>query len=142
MSLPKKKKPEVEEEEKPEEEEEKEEEQEIDINNLEWQNIATSNAFKVDIGDEIIFKPTSEPKQVKSGSAFVVDAYVYQWKSQNQVPQKGNATLYIQTVLGNAIIRAVQQYGLGNFVVHAKNKGRAKGKLYYDYEIKIAKVKQ
>jgi len=120
------------------------EEEEVDLNNIQWVDVTTNNAYKINPGDEVVFKPLSELRPVKNNSAWIVDAYVYSWKtSDGQVAHKNeNLTIYMQKVLATRLEDAINRYGVGNFVVYAKNKGRQPPNRYYMYEVKIGVVKQ
>jgi hypothetical protein len=120
------------------------EEEEVELNNVQWIDITTNNAYKINPGDEVIFKPLSELRPVKNNSAWIIDAFVYSWKtSDGQIVHKNeNVTIYMQKVLAMRLQDALTKYGIGNFIVYAKNKGRQPPNRYYMYEVKIGVVKQ
>jgi len=124
--------------------EEEEVEQNNILDNIQWVDVTTNNAYKINPGDEVIFKPLSELKPVKNNSAWLIDAFVYSWKtSDGQTTHKNeNMTIYMQKVLASRLEEAINKYGIGNFIVYAKNKGRQPPNRYYMYEVKIGVVKQ
>lgn len=115
-----------------------------ELSNVEWIDMTSRTAFKVNPGDEVIFKPLEQPKAVKNGSAWVVEAYVYMWKDSTgkTVHQNETLTIYMQKVLAMRVQDAIAMYGLGNFIVHAKNLGRVGSTRYYNYEVKVGVIKR
>lgn len=91
-------------------------------------------------GEEAIFIPLEEPRAVRNGTAWVVRAKILKWQGQNSVQPSDEATVYMQTLLAKAVMMAIQKYGVGNVAIYAKNLGKPKGKMYYDFEVKVAKV--
>ena len=96
--------------------------EDIDLNNVQWIDV-TSNVYKINPGDEVIFRPLSELREVRNGSAWIVTAYVYRWTDSTGKLLHQNATvdIYMQKVLAMRVKDATIQYGIGNFIVYAKN---------------------
>ena len=71
-----------------------------------------------------------------------MSAYVYRWTdaSGKVIHQNEIVDVYMQKVLANRLKDAIAQYGLGNFIVNAKNLGRQGNARYYNYMIKIGVV--
>ena len=115
--------------------------EDIDLNNVQWIDV-TSNVYKINPGDEVIFRPLSELREVRGGSAWVVTAYVYRWTDSTGKVLHQNATvdIYMQKVLAMRVKDATIQYGIGNFIVHAKNLGRQGNARYYSYQIRIGVI--
>jgi hypothetical protein len=115
--------------------------EEIDLNNVQWIDIS-SNVYKINPGDEVIFRPLSELREVRGGTAWVVTAYVYRWTDASRKVLHQNATvdIYMQKVLAMRLKDAITQYGIGNFIVYAKNLGRQGNARYYSYQIKIGVI--
>jgi hypothetical protein len=115
--------------------------EDIDLNNIQWIDIS-SNVYKINPGDEIIFRPLSELREVRGGTAWVITAYVYIWKDASGKVLHQNETLdvYMQKVLAMRVKDATAQYGINNFVVYAKNLGRQGKAMYYNYQIKIGVI--
>jgi hypothetical protein len=113
----------------------------IDLNNVQWIDIS-SNVYKINPGDEVIFRPLSELREVRGGTAWVVTAYVYRWTDASGKVLHQNATvdIYMQKVLAMRLKDAIAQYGIGNFIVYAKNLGRQGNARYYSYQIKIGVI--
>ncbi len=116
---------------------------EQDIYNLEWEDMTSSTAYLVRPGEEVVFRPLELPRKVKGGNASVVLAEVVYWKDANGnvTRQNEKVVIMLQTIPTNRLEQAIQKYGVGNFYMYVKNKGRPKGVRYYDYDIKVAKVK-
>ena len=123
MSVPKKKKV--------------EEEDELDV---EWEEVNTGGtAYKLSPNEWAIVKVISEPRPIKGGQSFIVDAEVIQWNGENP-PKKGETVpMILQTLLAKAVQNAINEKGLP-ILVYAKNLGK-KGKPYYQFEVKVAKPK-
>jgi len=115
--------------------------EDIDLNNVQWIDV-TSNVYKINPGDEVIFRPLSELREVRNGSAWIVTAYVYRWSDGTGKVLHQNTTLdiYMQKVLAMRVKDAIIQYGIGNFIVHAKNLGRQGNARYYSYQIRIGVI--
>ncbi len=105
--------------------------------------MTSSTAYLVRPGEEVVFRPLELPRKVKGGNASVVLAEVVYWKDANGnvTRQNEKVVIMLQTIPTNRLEQAIQKYGIGNFYMYAKNKGRPKGVRYYDYDIKVAKVK-
>jgi len=115
--------------------------EDIDLNNVQWIDV-TSNVYKINPGDEVIFRPLSELREVRNGSAWVITAYVYRWTDGTGKVLHQNTTvdIYMQKVLAMRLKDAIIQYGIGNFIVHAKNLGRQGNARYYSYQIRIGVI--
>jgi len=115
--------------------------EDIDLNNVQWVDV-TSNVYKINPGDEVIFRPLSELREVRGGSAWIVTAYVYRWTDSTGKVLHQNTTvdIYMQKVLAMRLKDATIQYGIGNFIVHAKNLGRQGNARYYSYQIRIGVI--
>ena len=115
--------------------------EDIDLNNVQWIDV-TSNVYKINPGDEVIFRPLSELRKVRGESAWVVTAYVYRWTDSTGKVLHQNATvdIYMQKVLAMRVKDATIQYGIGNFIVYAKNLGRQGNARYYSYQIRIGVI--
>jgi len=115
--------------------------EDIDLNNIQWIDV-TSNVYKINPGDEVIFRPLSELREVRNGSAWIVTAYVYRWTDGTGKVLHQNTTvdIYMQKVLAMRLKDAIIQYGIGNFIVHAKNLGRQGNARYYSYQIRIGVI--
>ena len=115
--------------------------EDIDLNNIQWIDV-TSNVYKINPGDEVIFRPLSELREVRNGSAWVITAYVYRWTDGTGKVLHQNTTvdIYMQKVLAMRLKDAIIQYGIGNFIVHAKNLGRQGNARYYSYQIRIGVI--
>jgi hypothetical protein len=115
--------------------------EDIDLNNVQWIDV-TSNVYKINPGDEVIFRPLSELREVRNGSAWIVTAYVYRWTDGTGKVLHQNTTvdIYMQKVLAMRLKDAIIQYGIGNFIVHAKNLGRQGNARYYSYQIRIGVI--
>jgi hypothetical protein len=115
---------------------------EQDIYNLEWEEIQSGTAYLVRPGEELVFKPLDAPKRVKDGHASVVLAEVVYWKDKdgNIIKQNEKCPIMLQTIPTDRLEKAITMYGVNNFYMYIKNKGKPKGQRYYDYDIKVAKV--
>jgi len=113
----------------------------IELDNITWIDV-TSNVYKINPGDEVIFRPLSELREVRNGSAWIVTAYVYRWTDSTGKVLHQNTTLdiYMQKVLAMRVKDAIIQYGIGNFIVYAKNLGRQGNARYYSYQIRIGVI--
>jgi hypothetical protein len=115
--------------------------QDTDLDNLEWEDLSSKTAYLVRPGDEVIMKPLSEPVPVKNNGATVVNAFVYSWKSGNEVVHENEQlTVMLQKIPSDRLQYAISQYGIGNFIMYLKNNGKKQGSRYYDYTIRVAKV--
>jgi len=108
---------------------------------LQWEE-APATAYKVNVGDEIVFVPLSDLRSVKRGGAWVLDAYVLRWKRADGELREQRLTLFVQTILASRVQQAIARYGVGNVVIWAKNLGRQQGVRYYMYDVKYAKWEQ
>jgi len=115
--------------------------EDVDLNSVQWIDV-TSNVYKINPGDEVIFRPLSELREVRGGTAWIVSAYVYRWTdaSGKVIHQNEMVDVYMQKVLATRLKDAIAQYGLGNFIVYAKNLGRQGNARYYNYMIKIGVI--
>jgi len=115
--------------------------EDVDLNSVQWIDV-TSNVYKINPGDEIIFKPLSELREVRNGTAWIVSAYVYRWTDSTGkvLHQNEMIDIYMQKVLATRLKDAIAQYGLGNFIVYAKNLGRQGNARYYNYQIRIGVI--
>jgi hypothetical protein len=115
--------------------------QETNLEDVEWEDLSSRTAYLVRPGDEVIMKPLSEPIPVKNNSATVVDAFIYSWKSGNEViHQNKQLTVMLQKVPSDRLQYAISQFGIGNFLMYLKNNGKKQGSRYYDYTIRIARL--
>ena len=107
-----------------------------DLSQYRWEEM-TFNVYKINEGDEVIFKPLSEPKPVKNGGAWVVPAYVFKWtdKSGKVIFEKTRVNIYMQKVLATAVQEAINVHGIGNFAIHTINDGKDPRRGYYKYRI-------
>ena len=115
--------------------------EDIDLNNVQWIDI-TSNVYKINPGDEVIFRPLTEPREIRGGTAWIVTGYVYIWKdaSGKVIHQNETIDIYMQKVIAEKLKNAVIQYGVGNFIIHAKNLGRQGSNRYYSYMVRIGVI--
>ena len=115
--------------------------EDVDLNNIQWIDI-TSNVYKINPGDEVIFRPLSELREVRNGTAWIVSAYVYRWTDSTGkvLHQNEMIDIYMQKVLATRLKDTIAQYGIGNFVVYAKNLGRQGNARYYNYQIRIGVI--
>jgi hypothetical protein len=111
-----------------------------DLSQYRWEERG-SNVYKINEGDEVIFKPLSEPRPVKNGGAWVVPAYVYKWtdKSGKIIFEKTIVNIYMQKVLSTAVQEAINMHGIGNFAIHAINDGKDPRRGYYKYRIWVGR---
>jgi hypothetical protein len=114
--------------------------EEDDLSQYIWEERG-SNVYKINEGDEVWFKPLSEPRPVKNGGAWVVPAYVDKWKDKSGkvVFEKTTINIYMQKVLATAVQEAINVYGIGNFAIHAINEGKDPRRGYYKYRIWVGR---
>ncbi|MCI4408467.1 MAG: hypothetical protein JHC26_05200 [Thermofilum sp.] len=110
----------------------------IDLNNVQWIRVS-SNIRKINQGERVLFRPLSEVREVRNGTAWVVTAYVYEWRDANGqvILQNVVMDIYMQKVLAMAVKNAIVQYGIANFVINAFNRGKENGSRYYKFDIDV-----
>jgi hypothetical protein len=110
----------------------------IDLSNVRWVRMGTG-VRKINPGELVIFKPLSEVREIRNGTAWVVTAYVIEWRDQNGQLILSNtiAEIYMQTVLARKVKDAMAQYGSDNIYIKAQNKGKQPGRRYFDFDVEV-----
>jgi len=109
----------------------------MDLNNVRWVRMG-STVRKINPGETVVFRPLSEVREIRNGTAWVVTAYVVEWRDQNGQVIMSNTIMeiYMQTVLARKVRDAVAQYGT-NVYVRAQNLGKQTGRRYYSFDVEV-----
>jgi hypothetical protein len=113
-----------------------------DLDNVQWVRMG-SGVKKINPGELVIFKPLSEVREIRNGTAWVVTAYVVEWRDPNGQLVLNNtiADIYMQTVLARKVKDGMTQYGSDNVYFRVYNKGKPQGRRYYDFDVEVGVAK-